>query len=69
MSKSPDAKSYYYKKSISIEKYNNKPAKGKCEVVEKIDGRTVKKVYDLKESSDGKLKYIMKGKPDTKLLK
>lgn len=69
MSKSPDTKSYYYKKSISIEKYNDKPAKGKCEVVEKIDGRAIKKVYDLKESPDGKLKYIMKGKPDAKLLK
>jgi len=69
MLKSPFTKSHYYKKSVSIEKYDNKPAKGKCEVVEKIDGRIIKKVYDLKETSDGKLKYILKGKPDIKLLK
>lgn len=67
--KSPETKSYYYKKSISIEKYNNRPAIGKCEVVEKIDGRMIKKVYDLKESSDGKLKYIKTGNSHTKLLK
>ena len=69
MLKSPITKSHYYKKSISIEKHNNKPAKGKCEVVEKIDGRVIKKVYDLKETSDCKLKYTLKGKPDVKLLK
>jgi CRISPR/Cas system type I-B associated protein Csh2 (Cas7 group RAMP superfamily) len=68
-SKSRKVKSYYYKKSITLEKYNDKPAKGKCEVIEKLNNNTIKKVYDIKENKKGELKYVRKGKSQEKLLK
>lgn len=62
-------KSYYYKKSITLEKYNDKPAKGKCELIEKLNNNIIKKVYDIKENQKGELKYVRKGKQQDKLLK